>query len=279
MKAIDTDQMSQHATADSATQATVRVRDLVKTFDEGSVRALRGVSFDVLPGSLTVLVGRSGSGKSTLLRCINGLERPTGGTVEVLGLEPARLRTAELRRLRRRIGFVFQSFNLVGRNMAIENVLSGALGRLKGPRYGTMSYSNTLRVEAMHQLERVGLAEKAFQRADTLSGGQQQRVAIARMLFQKPELVLADEPVASLDPESSRQVMELLLKICSEDNLTVVCSLHQLDLALGWADRVIGMRLGEIVLDRTASELTSEETMAVYDLDPADGADPATGRN
>ncbi len=262
--------MNEQTTTDPIHDPTVVVDNLVKTFNDGAVRALRGISFDVMPASLTVLVGRSGSGKSTLLRCINGLERPTAGTVRVFGQEPALLRPSELRRLRRRIGFVFQSFNLVGRNMAIENVLSGALGRLRGPRYGVMTYSSALRREALGYLDRVGLADKAFQRADTLSGGQQQRVAIARMLFQKPDLVLADEPVASLDPESSRQVMEILFRSCSEENLTVVCSLHQMELALGWADRVIGMRLGEIVLDRRASELTSEETMAVYDVDEPD---------
>lgn len=270
MTRIEPEQMERSVRADDGRSPTVSVRDLVKEFNDGTVKALRGASFDVMPGSLTVLVGRSGSGKSTLLRCINGLERPTDGTVEVFGQEPATLRSPELRKLRRRIGFVFQNFNLVGRNMALENVLSGALGRLSGPRYGPMTYSASLRREALNQLDRVGLADKAFQRADTLSGGQQQRVAIARMLFQKPDLVLADEPVASLDPESSRQVMELLFKICAEDDLTVICSLHQLDLALGWADRVIGMRLGRIVLDRGASELTQEETMAVYDLDGDD---------
>lgn len=272
MTRIEPEQMERSVRADDGRSPTVSVRDLVKEFNDGTVKALRGASFDVMPGSLTVLVGRSGSGKSTLLRCINGLERPTDGTVEVFGQEPATLRSPELRKLRRRIGFVFQNFNLVGRNMALENVLSGALGRLSGPRYGPMTYSASLRREALNQLDRVGLADKAFQRADTLSGGQQQRVAIARMLFQKPDLVLADEPVASLDPESSRQVMELLFKICAEDDLTVICSLHQLDLALGWADRVIGMRLGRIVLDRGASELTQEETMAVYDLD-GDGSE------
>lgn len=268
--------MERTVSAEIDRQPTVAVRDLTKEFNNGTVKALRGVSFEVMPGSLTVLVGRSGSGKSTLLRCINGLERPTSGTVEVFGQEPAALRPHDLRKLRRRIGFVFQNFNLVGRNMALENVLSGALGRLRGPRYGPMTYSAELRREALQQLDRVGLADKAFQRADTLSGGQQQRVAIARMLFQKPDLVLADEPVASLDPESSRQVMELLLKICAEDHLTVICSLHQLDLALGWADRVIGMRLGRIVLDREASELTEQETMAVYELDPEEDPESAS---
>ncbi|MEX2623909.1 MAG: phosphonate ABC transporter ATP-binding protein [Acidimicrobiia bacterium] len=269
------DQIKQQGRGDASAEPTVRVENLVKVFDQGAVEALRGISFEVMPASLTVLVGRSGSGKSTLLRTINGLERPTSGRVVVFGQVPAVLAPSELRRLRRRIGFVFQSFNLVGRAMALENVLSGALGRLKAPRYGPMTYSNTLRKEALEQLDRVGVADKAFQRADTLSGGQQQRVAIARMLFQKPDLVLADEPVASLDPESSRQVMELLFACCAESNLTVICSLHQMDLAMGWADRVIGMRLGQIVLDRPASGLTSEETMAVYDVEEADDSPPA----
>lgn len=248
-------------------EPTIRIENLVKTFDGGSVEALKGVSLQVWPGSLTVLVGRSGAGKSTLLRTINGLERPTSGSVSVFGLDPARLPSRELRALRRRIGFVFQQFNLVGRALALENVLSGALGRLRAPRYGVLSYRNSLRVQAMEQLERVGLADKAFQRADTLSGGQQQRVAIARMLFQGPEIVLADEPVASLDPESSRQVMEVLFACCTEDNLTVLCSLHQIDLALGWADHVVGMREGRVILDRPARELTDAETRAVYDHD------------
>lgn len=245
-------------------QPILSVRNLVKEFDRGAVTALRDISFDLMPGSVTVLVGRSGAGKTTLLRCINGLERPTSGTVIVFGDDISGMGPSELRRLRRRIGFVFQSFNLVGRATAIENVLSGALGRLRGPRYGVMSYGATLRHEALRQLDRVGLADQAFQRADTLSGGQQQRVAIARMLFQKPDLVLADEPVASLDPESARQVLDLLIELCHEEGLTVFCSLHQVGLASGWADRIIGLRDGRLVFDRPVSELTESDTRAVY---------------
>jgi phosphonate transport system ATP-binding protein len=240
----------------------ISVRDLAKRYDR--VVALDGVSFDLEPGSATVLVGRSGAGKTTLLRCINGLERPTSGTVTVFGEDVDALDGAGLRRLRQRIGFVFQGFNLVGRATALENVLTGALGRIRGPRYGVMSYGAAMRREAMTHLERVGLADHAFQRADTLSGGQQQRVAIARMLFQKPDLVLADEPVASLDPETARQVLDLLVELCHEAGLTMLCSLHQLGLAQGWADRIIGLRDGRVVLDRPGSELTGSEAVEVY---------------
>ena len=186
----------------------VEVKGLVKTFDNGNVRALDGVSISVPVGQLLVIIGLSGSGKSTLLRHLNGLHLPTEGSVEVLGNIIPNLKRPELRSLRRDIGFVFQQFNIVGRLTCIENVLSGALGRIRGPRIGAMMYPKSLRVEAFEQLERVGLADRAWQRSDTLSGGQQQRVAIARSLMQKPKIVLADEPVASLDPEISGQVME-----------------------------------------------------------------------
>ncbi|CAN5711674.1 phosphonate ABC transporter ATP-binding protein [soil metagenome] len=241
----------------------VRVKNLTKRFPGGTL-ALSSVSLDVPAGELCVLVGLSGSGKSTILRHLNGLHRPTAGAVEVLGTDVVGASGVTLRRLRRRVGFVFQQFNLVGRSSCLENVLSGALGRLRAPRFGVLSYSKGLRREAFDHLERVGLADRAFQRADTLSGGQQQRVAIARTLMQGPELLLADEPVASLDPESSGQVMEVLRRICTEERLTVVCSLHQVELALGWAHRIVGLRDGEKVLDRDARTLDNDDVMHVY---------------
>lgn len=247
----------------------VRLRDLRKAFDDGRVVALDGVSLDIHAGELTVIVGLSGSGKSTLLRHLNGLHTPTSGSVEVLGVDVVAARGAELRALRRRVGFVFQQFNIAGRLTAMENVLSGALGRLRGPRYGVLSYPKALRREALELLDRVGIADRAFQRADTLSGGQQQRCAIARTIMQRPEVVLADEPVASLDPEISGQVMDVLLGICREEGLTVVCSLHQVDLALGWANRLVGLRDGIVVMDKPAAGLDTDEVMAVYRrLDP-----------
>ena len=248
----------------------VEITDLVKTFDGGRVRALDGVSFSVPEGQLLVIIGLSGSGKSTLLRHLNGLHQPTSGSVQVLGVDVPAARGAELRSLRRDVGFVFQQFNIVGRLSCIENVLSGALGRLRGPRMGAWMYSKALRREAIEQLDRVGLADRAWQRTDTLSGGQQQRVAIARTMMQKPRIVLADEPVASLDPEISGQVMDVLFRLCLEDDITVLCSLHQVDLALGWANRLIGLRDGQLVLDTLVDETTSHETvMDVYlRLDP-----------
>ncbi len=246
----------------------VRVEGLTKRF--GATVALDDVTLDVPSAQLCVLLGLSGSGKSTLLRHLNGLHRPTAGSVQVLGTDVVRAKRPQLRNLRREVGFVFQQFNLVGRSTVLENVLSGALGRLRYPRFGVLSYPQSLRREAVGHLERVGLGDRAFQRADTLSGGQQQRVGIARALMQQPRLLLADEPVASLDPESSAQVMDLLFRICIEDRLTVLCSLHQVELALGWAHRIVGLRDGRVVLDRDARGLDAAEAMAVYQrVDPA----------
>ncbi|WP_244286334.1 phosphonate ABC transporter ATP-binding protein [Cellulosimicrobium cellulans] len=245
-----------------AAEPLVRVRGLVKEFD--GTTALAGVDLDVARGELLVLLGLSGSGKSTLLRCLNGLQRPTAGEVTVAGTRVDHASSRELRRLRTEVGFVFQQFNLVGRLTCLENVLVGGLGRVRGPRYGVSTYSRRMRAEALAHIERVGLADQAYQRADTLSGGQQQRVAIARTLMQRPQLVLADEPVASLDPENAGAVMDLFVRVCAEEGLTVVCTLHQVDLALGWADRLVGLRHGEKVLDRPAAGLTRDEALAIY---------------
>lgn len=242
--------------------AAVSVRGLQKRF--GTSTALHAIDFDVAPRELVVLVGRSGSGKSTLLRCLNGLQPTTAGEIHVLGTRVDGARRPELRRLRRHIGFVFQQFNLVGRLSVLENVLIGALGRLRGPRYGVLTYSRALRQDALDCLERVDLADRPFQRADTLSGGQQQRVAIARTLMHRPSLLLADEPVASLDPENAAVVMDLLFRVCVEEGITVVCSLHQVDLALSWAHRVVGLHEGQKVLDLPASKVTKEQVMRVY---------------
>jgi phosphonate transport system ATP-binding protein len=222
------------------------------------------VSLTVDRGEVVVLLGLSGSGKSTLLRHIDGLEVPTSGSVRALGEEVPALRGGELRRLRGRIGFIFQQFELVGPLTVLENVLTGALATIRGPRIGARSYSRDLRLKALGHLDRVGLLERAYQRADTLSGGQQQRVAIARALMQDPEILLADEPVASLDPESSDQVMRLIREIAAERGLTVVCSLHQVDLALGWGDRIVGLRAGQVVLDMSTEGLSREQAMEIY---------------
>ena len=222
------------------------------------------MSLSVAPGEIVVLLGLSGSGKSTLLRHVNGLETPTQGEVVSLGETVSALRGRDLRALRGRIGFIFQQFELVGALTGLENVLTGGLHGLRGARVGIRTYPRTLREKALGHLDRVGLLDLAYQRADTLSGGQQQRVAIARALMQDPEILLADEPVASLDPESSSQVMALIREIAAERGLTVICSLHQVDLALSWGDRIVGLRGGRVVLDTGTSDLTREEVMEIY---------------
>ena len=239
------------------------MEDVTKVFAP-STTALDKVNFSVDEASFTVLLGLSGSGKSTLLRLVNGLHRPTSGTVQVLGQDISKTKGRQLRALRRDIGMVFQQFHLVGSMTALENVCSGALGALAGPRVGLLSYPKKLREAALEQLDRVGLADQRFQRADPLSGGQQQRVAVARALVQRPKILLADEPVASLDPESSHQIMTLISQIAKEDRLTVLCTLHQVDLAMDWGDRILGLRQGELVLDERTETLTTEEAMGIY---------------
>lgn len=240
----------------------IDVTGLTKEF--GRTVALQGASLTVARGEIVVLLGLSGSGKSTLLRHLDGLETPTSGSVRVLGQEVPRLTGRRLRALRSRMGFVFQQFDLVPSLTVLENVLTGALSELRGPRIGLWSYPKRLKLTALGHLDRVGLLDRAYQRADTLSGGQQQRVAIARALMQDPEILLADEPVASLDPESSEQVMSLIREIAMDEGLTVVCSLHQVDLALSWGDRIVGLRHGQVVLDTPAEGLSKAEVMEIY---------------
>jgi phosphonate transport system ATP-binding protein len=240
----------------------VRVTGVYKDF--GTTRALQDVSLTIPHGQLVGLLGLSGSGKSTLLRLLDGLHRPSAGSVEVLGCDVVAANGAALRDVRRRIGFVFQQFELVGRLTVLENVLSGALGRVRGPRFGPLTYSLALRREALGHLDRVGLADRAFQRTSTLSGGQQQRVAIARALMQRPGVILADEPVASLDPETAGQVMDLLFRISREDHLTVLASLHQVDLALRWTQRLVGLRDGRVVLDASTATADQRTVMEIY---------------
>ena len=240
----------------------VALEGITKHF--GSTVALDDASLTVARGEVVVLLGLSGSGKSTLLRHVDGLERPTSGTVRVLGREVTRLTGRALRELRSEVGFIFQQFELVPSLTVLENVLTGSLAAVRGPRLGLWSYARAAKVEALARLERVGLLDRAYQRADTLSGGQQQRVAIARALMQRPQVLLADEPVASLDPESSDQVMALIREIAADEGLTVICSLHQVDLALSWADRIVGLRHGQVVLDTGTEGLSKAQVMEIY---------------
>jgi phosphonate transport system ATP-binding protein len=246
----------------TTTSPLISVSGVTKHF--GATRALHGVDLVVEPGEVVVLLGLSGSGKSTLLRHLDGLELPTEGTVEVLGQDVPSLAPARLRALRGQVAMIFQQFELVPSLTVLENVLTGALARLRWPRLGLWAYPKALTLTALTHLDRVGLLDKAYQRADELSGGQQQRVAIARALMQNPKILLADEPVASLDPESADQVMKLIREIAADDGLTVVCSLHQVDLALGWGDRIVGLRHGEVVLDTATQGLGKAQVMEIY---------------
>ncbi|MGE2836083.1 phosphonate ABC transporter ATP-binding protein [Mycobacterium sp. SMC-4] len=240
----------------------VQLLGVTRTF--GQVTALDDVTVSFVPGKINVLLGLSGSGKSTLLRSVNGLQMPTRGQVHTLGVPVHAANARTLRRLRSRVGMIFQHFHLVGSMSVLENVCTGRLGTLRGPRLGLFSYPRATKEAAMAHLARVGLADKAFQRADTLSGGQQQRVAIARALIQEPALLLADEPVASLDPLSSITVMDLLREISRELGLTVICSLHQVDIAMEFGDRITGLASGRIVLDRPINGLDRDEVLQIY---------------
>ncbi|MFP4351501.1 MAG: phosphonate ABC transporter ATP-binding protein [Puniceicoccaceae bacterium] len=231
----------------------------------GGTRALGGVDFSIERGEGVVLLGHNGSGKSTLLRCLNGLERTTEGSIRFDGLDITTANKPTLRAVRRRIGVIFQKFNLVRNLSAFQNVLFGALGEVGFLHSLHPLAKRALRAKAMACLERVGLGGKAMQRADSLSGGQQQRVAIARALMQDPEVLLADEPIASLDPKAARQVMELLWEVGKERHFTVVCALHQLDAALEFGERLIGLKEGRKVLDAPCAGLSRADLAWLYD--------------
>jgi phosphonate transport system ATP-binding protein len=241
----------------------LRVENLTKVFPDGTV-AVKNVSFKVRDGEFLAIIGLSGSGKSTLLRCINRLIDPTEGQVVWDDLDITAAKGKELRLIRRQIGMIFQQFNLVKRSTVMTNVLSGRLGYANPWTSLFHQFSGQDRRRAEAALERVGIAEKADNRADQLSGGQQQRVGIARALMQEPRLMLADEPVASLDPVLAHSILQYLELLNQQDGITVLCSLHFLDLVHRYATRVIGLKDGELVFDGLPSELTRERFKEVY---------------
>jgi phosphonate transport system ATP-binding protein len=241
----------------------IRIVKLDKTFGNG-VRALQSVSLEIEAGSFVVILGPSGAGKSTLLRCINRLETPDSGTVSVAGEE---LSAANVRRVRSQVAMVFQQFNLVGRLNVMTNVLTGRLshlGMLEGMASLVHLFSKPDCQIAQEVLARVGLAARAWDRADQLSGGEQQRVGIARALAQQPRVMLADEPVASLDPVTGDGIMNLLKDICVIDKLTVIVNLHQIMLAQKFADRVVGINSGRIVFDGSPRDLNADALRTIY---------------
>lgn len=241
----------------------LEVEDLEKVYDNG-VHAVRGVSFHVDEGEFLGVIGLSGSGKSTLLRCINRLVEPTSGRVLVRGEDVTHIRGAHLRRVRRGIGMIFQQFNLVKRRSVLTNVLTGALGTTPTVRSLLGAFSDEDRARARECLAIVGLEEKADERASELSGGQQQRVAIARSLMQDPDILLADEPVASLDPATSHSVMRHLVQANRELGKTILCNLHFLSLVREYCTRVIALKEGELVFEGPASEIDEEWFKRIY---------------
>jgi phosphonate transport system ATP-binding protein len=241
----------------------LRVRDLAMRYPNGKL-ALKGVSLSVEPAELVVVLGSNGSGKSTLLRCVSRLVTPTAGEIWLGEENLARLSGERLRRARLPLAMIFQHANLVRRRSVIANVASGALGRHRDllTMLGRVPPSEL--APAMRCLGEVGLAELAAQRAGTLSGGQAQRVAVARALAQRPRALLADEPIASLDPEAAEDIMRLLRRLASEDKLAVLCVLHQPEIALRYADRVIGIRDGTIAFDLPSNEVPGDAARRLY---------------
>lgn len=241
----------------------LQIRNLTKIYDSG-VTALDNVSFDVPDGYFMAVIGLSGSGKSTLLRCINRLIEPTSGQIIWDGVDLVSLPQEEMRRMRRKIGMVFQHFNLVNRSPVITNVLAGRLGYIN-PAFSLINHFPKEDIEkAIHQLDRVGIADKARVRADELSGGQQQRVGIARALMQDPSIILADEPVASLDPVLAHSIMKYLEVINKEDKVSVICSLHFLDLVHRYAGHVIALNEGRLVFEGSPKEIDDDKFKGIY---------------
>jgi len=241
----------------------LRVEGLTKVYKTGD-KALSDVSFDVPKGQVVGLIGPSGAGKSTLIRCVNRLVEPTSGKVLLNDLDITRLRSGELRRARRRIGMIFQEYALVERLTVMENVLSGRLGYVPFWRSFTRRFPGADIAKAFRLLDRVGLTQHADKRADALSGGQRQRVGIARALEQDPELLLIDEPTASLDPKTSRQIMRLIVEICRESGLPAIINIHDVVLAQQFSDRIIGLQSGRVVFDGAPADLTHEALTNIY---------------
>jgi len=244
----------------------LEIRGLRMVYDNHQ-EALKSIELAANDGEIIALIGRSGAGKSTLLRCINGLQRPTSGSVMLDGHDITTMDDRQLRLIRRRVGFIWQEYNLVERLPVITNVLAGRLGYNQGFKSCLGYFDRGQREIAVRNLERVNLLERAVQRADRLSGGEKQRVAIARAISQEPTIILADEPVASLDPELAEQVMSDLARVAREDRVLTLISIHQVALAKAFADRIIGIAQGVVVFDGPSSQLDEAALDRIYRFD------------
>jgi phosphonate transport system ATP-binding protein len=242
----------------------LRIEKLCKTYDQG-IEALRGVSIVIEAGEFVVVLGKSGSGKSTLLRCINRLVEPTSGRIFLNDEEVTGASSRHLRQLRKKIGMVFQQYNLVSSCSVQTNVLAGRLASISTAASILNIFSKADIKKSRQVLDRLGIAEKDLDRADKLSGGQQQRVGLARALMQEPQLILADEPVSSLDPGTSRQIMDLLEDFNKQDGVAVICNLHLPSLAKEYGSRIIVLNEGRIVYDGPATDLSESELNSFYD--------------
>ena len=244
---------------------SLKITNLKKRFK--NINAVNGISLEINEGEIIGIIGRSGAGKSTLLRMINRLVEPSEGSVEFNDINITSLKGKALRKWRSECAMIFQQFNLVERIDVLTNVLIGSLGR----NYNFLNligvFSKKEKINALKNLDRFDLSEKALQKAGTLSGGQQQRVAIARALMQKPKILLADEPISSLDPKNAQRVMDDMLKINREDGITIICNLHSLDVAKKYCDRLIGLSDGKVVFDGVPDDLTTEISKELYDID------------
>jgi len=241
---------------------------------KNNLKALKSTSLDITQGSFVVLLGTSGAGKSTLLRALNGLVKPTAGSVAAAGLGDL-ADPSTLQRHRRQTGMIFQQHHLIGRLSVLNNVLLGRMGHHTGWRMFT-PWTRSEKEQALAVIDRVGLLERALARADQLSGGQQQRVGMARALVQQPRLLLADEPIASLDPNTSLRLLQLLHDICKSDGLTAVISLHQVDFARQFADRIIGLKQGAVVFDGPPRALSEHNVKELYQHHPSAQASAAS---
>jgi len=243
----------------------LRLETVSKTYADGT-RAVVEVSFELKPGEFAVVLGQSGAGKSTLMRCINRLVEPTAGRIVLNGKEITGAPPRRLRSMRRQIGMIFQNYNLVPRSSVLTNVLAGRLGYTP-PAWALVNHFPREDVEeAFATLERLGIADKARRPAASLSGGQQQRVGIARALMQNPEIILADEPVASLDPATALTILEILQDINAKDGVTLLCNLHVPDLARRFGQRILAMKQGTLVFDGPAGDLDLQQINALYDM-------------